>query len=202
VSDVADGAERGDELSGGDDPRVVEVTSELWPDRLEGPFLLTLVWQEVDGRAEVVGMELNSVRSEALKRSRFAESLSDTGTPLTTTMLRNLKLSEIAADTRTSLEFLHREVLRQPTKAAAYDLGSSMRPATVKRLREVADAYRRAWARGQHPTKAVAKRLNVTDAAAANLVSRARSIGLLPPTSPGVPLATPKNEPIRPRDLE
>jgi hypothetical protein len=174
---------------------VVEPTHELWPDPRRGPFLLTLLWQEVGGRAECVGLELNSVRPEALRRNApsdlasMAEPLSETGTPLTTTLLRSLKLSEITADVRESLEFLHREITGEGRKAAAYGAPAAMRPATEKRLKRVAEIYREAWRQGKSPVKAVAKRLKVSDSAANSLVYRARSAGLLPPTSAGVPAA-------------
>lgn len=63
---------------------------------------------------------------------------------------------------------------------------AGMRAATVAKLERVAVIYRGALKAHEPPTKAVARALGVTEAAASNLVVRARTAGFLPPTSPGM----------------
>ena len=56
---------------------------------------------------------------------------------------------------------------------------------TDDRLREVAQLYRVAHERGDHPTQAVADALNFSRAYASRLVMRAREASYLGPTEPG-----------------
>jgi hypothetical protein len=63
---------------------------------------------------------------------------------------------------------------------------SGLRQSTIDRLAVVAEVYQRALQERRPPTKAVAAHFGLSHGGAANLVSRARDAGLLPPTSPGV----------------
>jgi hypothetical protein len=63
-----------------------------------------------------------------------------------------------------------------------------MRKSAADRLRTAADIYRAALRDGRKPTKAVAEHFGITPGGASNLISRARTAGLLPPTSAGVPM--------------
>jgi hypothetical protein len=154
-------------------------TCRLWPDEQEGPWLLVLFWQVINGRAECVGMDLTSAQSPHVEALGFHHR-PEIGIPLQTSTLRDLKLSELVADARAAIAELI------VADQAPVFTARQMRPRTVKRLETVAETYRRAWRQGKPPVKAVAKRLNVSNAAANSLVARARAVGMLPPTSPGV----------------
>lgn len=145
-----------------------ERTERRWPDPDSGPWLLTLLWQRHDGRPEVAGLHLTPL--DPANRA-----------VVTTSLLRDLRLAELAAEER--MKLAHEPA---PPKDPEVVL-AGMRPATARRLALAAEIYREAWSRGAAPRKEVAARLNVTPAAAANLITRARSVGLLPPTSAGVP---------------
>lgn len=128
--------------------------------------MLTLIWSRSNGRPHVTGMHL--------------DALADDVPALTTSLLRDLKLAEIMIEDREQLEHF-------PQVKQAPDLMiEGMRPATVKRLQRAAEIYLKAWQAGERPTKEVGRRMNLSPAAAANLVRRAREVGLLPPTAPGV----------------
>lgn len=144
----------------------MEETHRRWPDPEDGPFKLTLRWSRVDGRPYVAGFHLDPVSTEA--------------PPVTTSLLRDLRLSEIMIEDREQLE--HIPQVKPPAGLAI----EGMRPATVKRLQRAAEIYLKAWQAGERPTKEVGRRMNLSPAAAANLVRRAREVGLLPPTSAGV----------------
>ena len=58
------------------------------------------------------------------------------------------------------------------------------RPLSSERLQEVADVYRRAFAKGQHPTEAVRVEFEVSRSTASRWVKRARQEGLLGPAVP------------------
>lgn len=144
----------------------VEETRRRWPDPEKGPYLLTLRWARSNGRPRPVGLHLD---------------LEDpTGPPLTTSMMRDLKLAEIVVEDRERLAHIPQ------VKPAADVVVEGMRPATVKRLQRASEIYMKAWRAGEPPTKAVERQMNASPAAAANLVRRARAAGFLPPTSPGV----------------
>lgn len=147
-----------------------EQTERRWPDPDRGPYLLTLYWKRRKGRPEPVGMQL------LVEGPADAERLT-----LMTSTLRDVKIAEIAAEERERLNY---EPAPKPTPEVRVE---GMRPATVRRLRRTAEVYQAAWQAGESPTKDVARQLNVSAAAAGNLVRRAREAGFLPPTSAGVP---------------
>lgn len=145
----------------------VEETRRRWPDPDNGPYLLTLRWTRRSGRPEVTGLHLDLEDTE--------------GPALKTAMMRDLKLGEIMIEDREKLE--HVPQVKPPSEVVV----AGMRPATVRRLQKAADVYLQAWRAGERPTKEVARRMNLTPAAATNLVRRAREAGFLPATSSGVP---------------
>lgn len=100
---------------------------------------------------------------------------------LTTSELRSVRIAEVVIEDR---EQLKHEPPKKPTPELHV---AGMRPSTVKRLHRAADIYLGAWHSGQPPRQAVARRMNITEAAAANLIRRAREAGFLPPTTAGVP---------------
>lgn len=145
----------------------VEQTSRLWPDSGAGPYRLTLRWGRENGRPRVIGLHLDLDASD--------------GPALTTSLLRDLKLAEIMVEDRERLKAVPQ--VKRPAEMVI----QGMRPSTVRRLHRAADIYLTAWQAGLKPTKEVGRRMNVSPAAAANLVRRAREAGLIPPTSAGVP---------------
>ncbi|MFI5938043.1 hypothetical protein [Actinoplanes sp. NPDC051494] len=144
----------------------MEETSRRWPDPDEGPYQLTLRWSRRDGRPHVAGVHL--------------DPLDDKSPPVTTTVMRDLKLAGIMLEDRESLDRIPQ------AKAAPEEIVAGMRPATVKRLRRAAAIYQEAWRAGRPPTKEVGEKMNASPAAAANLVRRARAAGMLPRTDSGV----------------
>lgn len=159
--------------------------SLLWPDEDHGPWLIRFRFQLIRGRAECIGVEVTSARPSDVKRWEPGGRLPEVGLPVTASLLRELRIASLITEVReTNAKLL--ASLGEQEQAAAFNAPPGMRPETIKRLQRVANAYQAAWQRGQSPTKAVARRLKITDAAAAKLVSRARSVGLLPATSPGV----------------
>lgn len=146
-------------------PTTTTESTISWPDRVSGPWKITLRWDTSTGRYECVGFEIAST----------------IGSPVRTALLRSIPLAEIVAELRAELPPIKRATRKPSVNVEA------MRPATVRRLTLVAETYLEAWGAGRSPTTAVAERLNVTDGAAGNLVHRARAAGLLPPTTPGAP---------------
>lgn len=145
----------------------VEQTQRRWPDPESGPYLVTLNWARKDGRPFVSGLHV--------------DPLGDDPAPVTTSLLRDLKLAEIMIEDREQLDHIPQ------VKPAANVVIEGMRPATVARLQRAAHIYMQAWRAGERPTKEVGRRMNLTPAAAANVVRRAREAGLLPKTQSGVP---------------
>lgn len=164
-------------------------TSRLWPDEKTGPWLLTFHWQVLSGRAECVALDLASALPPDVLAERFADfaALPQAGQPVTTSLLRSLPLAQLVQEERVKADEIFAEKLGDRELGATYKRPAAMRATTERRLRKTADVYRGAWRRGEPPVKAVAKNLKVTDAAATKLVSRARSAGFLPPTTPGAP---------------
>lgn len=151
-------------------PNFDETTQRRWPDDETGPWQLTIYWTRRNGRPFAAGMQLLPVDSEATEQ-----------VTLMTSTLRDLRIAEIIIEDREQLK-------REPEPASVPELRiTGMRESTVRRLRRTAEIYLDAWKGGDPPTQAVARRMNLTQNAAANLVRRAREAGLLPPTSAGIP---------------
>lgn len=132
--------------------------------------MLTIYWTRRQGRPVPVGMQLVADGEEP------AEQVT-----LMTSTLRDLRIAEIVIEDREQLKH-EPEARPEPELRIA-----GMRQSTVRRLRRAADIYLGAWHAGEAPTQTVARRMNLTHAAAANLVRRAREAGFLPPTSTGIP---------------
>ncbi|MFG2046058.1 hypothetical protein ACGFIW_01340 [Micromonospora sp. NPDC048935] len=131
-------------------------TQHQWPDPEDGPWLATLAWQVIDGRPECTGL-----------------TLAADGRMLTASVVRKIPVADWIAEDRARLA---------PTQPAI----GGLRASTVERLKTAAEVYQRAKSEGLPPTKAVAAHYGISHGGASNLISRARSAGLLPPTSPGV----------------
>lgn len=151
-------------------------TYHRYPDEKDGPWMLQLYWQTIDGVPECVGMKLSSMagRSENRKVPGFLH-MPERGIPLTTGIIRDLKLGERIRKGRDEVAPKRREVVRP----------AGLRESTFERLKEAARIYQEAFAAGGKPTTAVAEHYGLTVGGASNLVSRARDIGLLPPTTRG-----------------
>ncbi len=150
-------------------------TYHRYPDEKDGPWMLQLYWQQIDGRPECVGMKLSSMagRSENRKVPPPLQ-MPERGIPLTTGIIRDVKIGEIMRGDREHLT-RRTEVVRP----------AGLRESTFLRLQETARIYREAFAAGGKPTTAVAEHFGLTVGGASSLVSRARDLGLLPPTTRG-----------------
>lgn len=166
-------------------------SSRLWPDPENGPWLITFRWQAINGRAECIGIDVTSVRPADASSWMGGGKLPEIGIPLTTSVLRGVRLSELIAEERESMARVYDDFFRESETAATYRGAGQMREGTRRRLERVVEAYREAWQQGKPPTQTVAKRLNISVSAAAKLVARARQVGMLPPTRPGVAVAKP-----------
>lgn len=98
---------------------------------------------------------------------------------MSTSLLRELKFAEIMIEDREQLKHIPQ------VKPSPELVIEGMRPSTVKRLQRAAEIYQAAYRTGDRPTKEVGRRMNLSPAAAANVVRRAREVGLLPPATPG-----------------
>lgn len=150
-----------------------ETTQRRWPDPKTGPYEISIYWGRAGSRAIPVGMTIMGAIDHGDRTTTLPA--------LSTTVLRSLKLAEIVTEDRERLDHIEPE---PPTPAEVIE---GMRPATVRRLKRAAEIYKKAWSAGESPTQAVARKMNVSAAAAGNLVRRARQAGFLPPTSGGVP---------------
>lgn len=156
------------------------LTHQRVPDA-DGAWVLTMYWQTVDGRQECVGMKLVSVKTRGETDEPEPPGFTDlpnVGEPLTPGLVRELKIGERIRADRAAFAKL------AETFAAA-SRPPALRQSTWERLQLVARIYREAYAAGGKPTTAVAEHFGLTVGGASNLVSRARDIGLIPPTSRG-----------------
>lgn len=139
-------------------------TRRRWPDDAAGPWNLVLLWQQIDGRPECIGLRLEA-----------PVTVGEPAPVLTGAVLRRLRLPEIVAADRAKM-------------MPAVPQAAMMRTSTAARLKLAAEIYRSAIEDGHPPTKAVAEHFEITAGGASNLISRARAAGFLPPTSAGVPM--------------
>lgn len=153
------------------------VTQQRVPDADSGPWMLTMYWQTIDGRRECVGMKVASfkTRAEAAEEPPGME-MPEVGQVLTPGLVRDLKIGERLREARASFERFERTVATKPP---------GLRQSTYERLQLVARIYREAYAADGKPTSAVAAHFGLSVGGASNLVSRARDVGLIPPTSRG-----------------
>jgi hypothetical protein len=153
-----------------------------WPSPFRGPFLLSVSWHPVDGRLQPVKLTLESASA-------------DEPVPITGTLLRQLRLSDLLARIQTQQDAAG----STPSgKAGIYFPRITAKPAETDPLfkrdrgrppiypddhyQEVARIYSTATAT---PVKAVAQAMTLSQSAAAKQVARARKLGFLLPTSKG-----------------
>jgi hypothetical protein len=174
----------------------------LWPDPTTGPFRFYPYWAIIDGRQELVGIELSSVQSDDGWKN--PPGWTPTPTRLTADTLRKLtdgrekSLTAIVEDTKEALvSFVEWWATREPDRIRELD-------DQVKALKEgqrktrgapakwgpehyaaVAVIYEDAHRNSLKPTKAVAGHWGVSSSTAANWVAKARKLGLLGETTKG-----------------
>lgn len=155
--------------------------SEPWTDAPPGGWHLELIWCEIDGRQECVGLLV----------------VGDGTEPFTASKLRGLSLGTIVTESRRRKIFEETQTL-----ALAEAIGVKMpvlqeqlERLTARRRRyddehyeAVAAAYDEAMRSGIPPTAHVQSKLQLaTRSQAAKQVARARERGLLPPTEQRIP---------------
>lgn len=186
----------------------------LWPDAQRGPWLVTAQFARVDGRMEVVGLELRSARrhkrdddgrivdAEPRLREVLPPAYPDlenlTGReplPLKSEVWRSLPVAALSTELRASwVDALDDSGLlaANPRAAARWQGPREDRRVT---LEDVAAIYLDALDEGRPPTKAVQEALHLSKSAAAQRVARARAAGLLGETRKGLPSRAPGASP-------
>lgn len=168
-----------------------------WPDPDSGPYLVAVTMDTVQGRLEVVGVEMwgRTPSPSVWQQQGFPTAHP---TPISSTAIR-LPLDRIAS---ASMDYAHmtaqvisyfRDHLPDDVKQAGEQIGrfegpkQPGRPTLYDRahFEAVAAVYNEALARHGNPTAAVASRFNVSKSTAAKWVARCRNDGLLPPTARG-----------------
>lgn len=186
----------------------------LWPDPERGPWLVTAQFARVDGRMEVVGLELRSARrhkrdddgrivdAEPRLREMLPPAYSDLENltdreplPLKSEVWRSLPVAALSNELRAAhVEALDDSgILAANPRAAARWQGPSEDRREDRRvtLEDVAAIYLDALDEGRPPTQAVARALVLSKSAAAQRVARARAAGLLGETRKGLPSRAP-----------
>jgi hypothetical protein len=176
----------------------------LWPDPERGPWLVTARFARVDGRMEVVGLDLRSTRTVDLVDGQYVDAEphlrhvlppsssaieNETGRepiPLKSEVWRKLPVAALAAELRAAWVAALEDsgLLASNPRAAERWTG----PADGGRvtLEDVAAIYLAAQDAGRPPTKTVAETLHLSHSAASTRVGRARAAGLLSPTTRGL----------------
>jgi hypothetical protein len=139
-------------------------TMERWPDS-DGPWQVTFDWKVIDGRIECCGVHIES-----------------DATAVTSGVLRDMRIAERIRQGRAQITVDTAGDMFAPNLAG-------LRRKTQVRLRRVAEVYTAAYRAGQPPAKAVEEQMRLTQGRASSLISQARDVGLLPPTSRGAPQA-------------
>jgi hypothetical protein len=168
----------------------------LWRDAHRVPWLIRVLWANVEGRLECAGFEIRSYREGAQEWPPGLPARDQGPAILTTTTLRELPFATIVADLRREKARVHRGFIdflaAQPENQSEADQAAlrRLRSAGTRRtaaLADVAKVYRQAWQNGRPPTRAVAAHFKISQSAAAKRVSRARQAGYLPFTTQGKP---------------
>jgi len=165
-----------------------------------GGLLVTLHWGEIQGRAEIVGIDIHTY--DDCESGVYSQSVGIGGPirPLKARDLRGVPLGRLEQESRQSgtisaldadlrrligeaplpseLDPWQREKRRTPGRPRVYD---------DEWFRSVAEIYLTAHRAGRPPTKAVAESHDVSKSTASKWVARARRLGFLAPTSRGKP---------------
>jgi len=173
-----------------DTPTVYRVR---WPDA-DGDIEVTVHLLEVAGRMECVGVDIRTFRQATIggRTTRLART---EPRAIGAADIRSLRLAEVVAEAREKIAaFLFAPTGDEAWDATPWAAGQREkwepkpgRPPIYgpDHFAEVARVYREAYAEGRTPTRAVARRFDATQAAAAKWVARCRSMGLLPATTQG-----------------
>ncbi|MCH7583292.1 MAG: hypothetical protein IIC72_11755 [Acidobacteria bacterium] len=158
-----------------------------WPDRREGPWLVELMWKEIEGREEVVGLLIRHGTGEARLDSSTLREF-----PLFS-VAEDVRKRRIASAERTiesGGEFENPEWLKELSRRSLDRLATPRKRLPKEHFEEVAMVYRDAYEKGLFPTRHVEEVMGAnTRRQAAGWVQRARGMGLLPPTERRKPKA-------------
>lgn len=166
----------------------------MWPDRRRGPWLLRIIWANVAGRLECVGLDIRSCRETGEAWPPELPTWNEDPPILTASTLRQLTLGKILSDYRED-GFKRADKYAREIEAAPADdemrkhAADTRRQARLNRavrrgippLPEVARIYRDAARHREHPTEAVKAHWNVAYSTAAKWIMRARKEGYLEP---------------------
>lgn len=168
----------------------------LWPDVKKGPYLVAVTLDSVDGRLEVVGVEMwgrEPVTDKWMNRfpGESAEVITSTALRLPLDRIANRVLEQI----RSTASFIaHKPDRFSQGQRENWQSLSALRGAqdpgrpplyNDEHWTAVAQTYTEAVAKHAKPTMAVAQRFNVSKSTAAKWVAKCRKLDLLPPTSRG-----------------
>lgn len=159
----------------------------VWIDDDGRPWLVMARFAFVDGRPEVVGMEVRSVREETgAERTLFPDF------PSVEETRHGASAAKITTHLWRDVERLVTAMRRDQERVAADPHGTGQADGRVERLwrspreqareqlKQVADVYRRAEEEGDNTGEAVATAFVISVSAARKRIQRARAAGLLP----------------------
>lgn len=165
-------------------PDYLHSTLAEWNQKDGTTWHVTLNWHQVQGRMEVVGVELYSPSGQV---------------PITTVVWREFPLASLVNKYRADMHDWYREraeageeVPVDGWSAPAWRVAQKKWSEGGRRQRfgpghfaDVAQVYEEAWREHRNPVQAVAQRFHRSNSTASKWVMRARELGFLPPTSPG-----------------
>jgi hypothetical protein len=190
----------------GRDPRLA---IRYWPDPKDGPWQIATYFAPIEGRLEVIGMQIvHLAEAEPLRASKLREVPWDTewrearaalvrDTKWVTDMLLSktkIKIpDEILARTKPVPPDLDKiKLLLAAEEERALLKAKRPRSYGPDHYEQVAELYDQAYRAGLHPTKYVEEQLNARSRnTAAKWVATARKMGLLPPTEKRKPKGNP-----------
>ena len=193
----------------GRNPRIA---IQSWPDPKYGPWQIATYFAPIEGRLEVIGMQIvHEAETEPLRASKLREVAWDTewrearaalvrDTQRVTDMLLSgtkIKIpDEILARTKPLPPDLDKiKLLLAAEEERALLKAKRPRSYGPDHYERVAELYDEAYRAGLHPTKYVEEQLNARSRnTAAKWVARARKMGLLPPTEKREPKGNPPTE--------
>lgn len=168
-------------------------------------WITVLHWEDIDGRPEVVGIEVWARHPEGYYDAREIDPAGLRGSdgervfslegqepvPISGTVLKGLHLPAVINDDRRLLSVSqHAEEVplaeRRPTAPPEAKPRPSRRPLTREHYEAVVAIYRTAFNAGKDPVRAVERRWSVSYPTAARWIGKARNeLNLLPKTQPG-----------------
>ena len=179
--------------------RLFEPKAFRWPDPVSGPYSMRVSVALVDGRPEVVGVEFWGANPSdfvptrrRFRHLRSTDAITSTAIRIPLRELLTKLLSEFQRDSELIVESTTASPRLKDSVAQRQVHMPTDAPRRGRRPRygppffaQVAQVYTEAMGRREAPTVAVAKWGQVNKSTAAKWVSKARALGLLPPTSRG-----------------